>query len=812
MKTVFHSLVSKGTLIHFILFTQLNRHHFMRKIYPFIFILFSFISLATNAQKVTLSGTFRDAASGESLIGALIRTSDLKNGARSNEYGFYSITLPVGNYTFLISNAGYETDTIVIHLTANEERNWSMNQKTSKVKEVKVTATRKNEKVVTAQMGSEKLEIKEVNKIPVIFGEKDIIKTLQLLPGIKSSGEGQSGINVRGGTSDQNLILLDEALVYSASHLLGFFSTFNSDAIKDLTVFKGTAPAQYGGKLSSVLDIRMKEGNKKTYEVNGSIGLISSKLSVEGPLVKDKSSFIIAGRRTYADLFLALAPDSAIRNNKLYFYDLNLKMNYRFGKKDALYLSGYFGRDVLGFGDVFGINWGNATGTLRWNHLFNDKLFSNLSAIYSNYDYKIGIKSGKTDFEILSRIQDFNLKQEFQYFPDSRNSWKFGANIIFHNIIPGQVNSADLSTVNNLALENRYSFENALFLSDDWKVSERLNLQLGMRVSMFHVLGRGSFSTLDPNADLTNVDPNSLILSTTTYGTLENVKTYVNQEPRVSASYLFNESNSVKFGYSRNTQHLHLLSNSNSGNPTDKWIPNNNNIKPEIADQISVGYFKNLKNNTIEINVETYYKWMQNQLDYKNSANVFLFTNAIETQLLSGIGRAYGIELLIRKNTGKLTGWIGYTLSKTERKIEGINNNNWYNATQDKTHDLSIVGIYQVGPKINVSGTFVYSTGRATTYPVGFYTQKGLITYDYTNRNQDRFPSNHRLDLGANFIIKEKKKYISEISVSIYNVYGRQNPFSIAFEANATNPSKIDAVQTSLFRQVPSISWNFKFK
>lgn len=782
------------------------------KTYLKLILFFCLAQLDVQAQKHTISGTIKDGKSGETLIGALIRTSDLKNGARSNEYGFFSLTLNEGDYTFYISNSGYTTDTLSISLKKNEQLTISLNQKTSVVKEIKVTAKKKNDNVVNAQMGAEKLEIKEINKIPVIFGEKDIIKTLQLLPGIKTAGEGQSGINVRGGTSDQNLILLDEAPVYSASHLLGFFSTFNSDAIKDLTVFKGSQPAQYGGKLSSVLDIRMKEGNKKSYEVNGSLGLISSKLSVEGPILKDKASFLVAGRRTYADVFLGLSSDSSVRKNTLYFYDLNAKVNYKLGKKDALFLSGYFGRDVLGFGDVFGINWGNATGTLRWNHIISDKVFSNLSAIYSNYDYKISIKSGQTDFSIVSRIQDFNIKEEIQFFPNNNNSWRFGANIIFHNIIPGQVNSGNLTTVNSLSLENRYSLDNAVYASNEWKVSEKLNLNLGLRLSIFQVLGKGSFANLDPNAPLTEVQPSKLVLSEQTYGMFENVKTYFNQEPRIGASFIFDESSSFKMGYARNVQNLHLLTNSTAGNPTDKWIPSNNNIRPEIADQLSIGYFKNLNDNMFEINIETYYKWMQNQIDYKNSANIFIFTNAIETQLLSGSGRAYGVELLLRKNTGKLTGWIGYTLSKTERKIEGINNFNWYNATQDKTHDLSVVAIYQIIPKINISGTFVYSTGRATTYPTGFYKQNGETSFSYSDRNKDRFPSNHRLDLGANFIIKEKKRYVSELSVSIYNVYGRENPYSIAFEENKTDPTRLDAVQTALFRQVPSISWNFKFR
>ncbi|MBK7957562.1 MAG: TonB-dependent receptor [Bacteroidetes bacterium] len=775
--------------------------------------LFILSAQSLHAQKFTLSGTVRDAKNGETAIGTIIRVQELSGvGARSNEYGFFSLTLPGGSYHLVVSSIGFKTDTIQIDLKENQSININLSDKVKEIKEVFISSKKQQNNITNAQIGVEKLEIREINKIPVIFGERDILKTIQLLPGIKSAGEGQSGLNVRGGATDQNLILLDEAPVYSASHLLGFFSTFNSDAIKDLSVYKGTQPAQYGGRLSSVLDIRMKEGNKKDFNVAGSIGLISSKLSVEGPIVKDKSSFIIAGRRTYADVFLNFAPDTNLRKNTLYFYDLNLKTNYKIGKKDALFLSGYFGRDVLGFGNVFGINWGNSTATLRWNHIINDKLFSNTSFIYSNYDYKIKISSGTTDFSINSRIRDFNLKEEIQFFPDANNSWRFGINAIFHNIKPGEVISNNEISVLNRALENRYSLDNAVYAMNDWKASEKLNINFGLRISAFSVMGDGTFATLNGYGDSLNADqPEKSIASTTSWQTAEVLKTYINPEPRINASYIINGTSSIKLGYARNTQNLHLLQNSTAGNPVDKWISSNNNIKAEIADQFSLGFFKNTNNDKYEWSVETYFKWMQNQIDYKNGANIFAFTDYIETQLLSGVGRAYGAEFLVKKKTGKLTGWVAYTLSRTEKKIVGINNSEWYAARQDRTHDITVVAMYEVGPKINLSSTFVYSTGLAVTFPVGTYTSDGLTVNDYASRNQNRFPSNHRLDIGANFIIKQKKRYTSEINVSIYNVYGRENTYSLDFKQSETNPNKIDAVQTALFRQVPSISWNFKF-
>jgi hypothetical protein len=651
-------------------------------------------------------------------------------------------------------------------------------------------------------MGLEKLSIREANKIPVIFGERDILKTIQLLPGIKPAGDGNSGFYVRGGNVDQNLILLDEAVVYNPTHLLGFFSTFNSDAIKNVSVYKGDMPAQYGGRLSSVVDVKMNEGNNKDFGVNGGIGLISSRLTVEGPIQQDKSSFLVSGRRTYADLFLKLSPDTNVNRSRLYFYDLNAKANYIFGDKDRLYLSGYFGRDVLGQSNTVGINWGNTTATLRWNHLFNKRLFSNTSLIYSNFDYKIHSNQDGNDYNISSQIQDWNLKEDLQWNAGSGHTVNFGLSSIFHNIEPGEITAVGNNPgVNSQALPRRYSLESAAYATDTWKASERFNLTYGMRLSVFQVLGKGDYYKFDANGNITD---------TTHYGSGQVVKTYVNPEPRVAASFQLGPTASVKASYSRNTQHLHLISNSITNNPTDKWVANSNVIKPELADQWSVGYYKNLSGDRYELSVETYYKALQNQIDYRNGANVFT-NRPIETELLFGKGRAYGIELMLKKKVGRLTGWVNYTLSKTERQIDGINNNQWYNARQDRTHDINIVGVYELNPKWTLSADWVFYTGDAVTFPDGKYMLDGHVYFYYTNRNGYREPSYHRLDLSATKQLKKTRKFSSELVISLYNAYGRQNPYEIDFRQSKTDPNMTEAVETSLFRWIPSITYNFKF-
>jgi hypothetical protein len=762
----------------------------------------SIFSIGAFAQnKFTISGGIKDDAKGEEIISARVKVKDQPIGTNSNEYGFFSLTLPEGKYTLVVSAYGFVTQEIEVNLNQNVQLSIQMKNPVQELEVVNVSAIRQDANVKEAVMGVERLDPKELSKLPVLLGEKDIIKTMQLLPGVKNAGEGSSGFYVRGGGADQNLILLDEAPVYNASHLLGFFSTFNSDAIKDATLYKGNQPANFGGRLSSVLDIKMNEGNNKKYNVSGGLGLISSKLNVEGPIIKDKASFLVTGRRTYADVFLK-ATDK-FKDNKLYFYDLNTKLNYRISKKDRIYLSGYFGRDKLGFGETFGIDWGNATATARWNRIVNEKLFSNTSFIFSSYDYKISIKSGDVDFKILSKIQDFNLKQEFQYYLNTRNKIRFGLNAIHHAITPGQVEANSSSGLSTTKINPLKSIESAIYITNDWSASEKINVSYGARLTGFSVLGNGSESyTFDENGD---------VATTNTYKKNQMVKTYLIVEPRVSMSYSYSKTASFKAAYARNAQNIHLLSNATSASPTDVWLSTTLNTKPEIADQVSVGWFKNFKENAYEFNVETYYKTMQNQIDYRNGANTQA-NEKLEDELLYGVGRAYGLEMILKKKSGKFTGWIGYTLSRTERKINGINENNWYVAKQDRTHDISVVGMYDITKKLSVSALFVFYTGNAVTFPTGKYEVNGETQFSYTERNAARMPNYHRLDLGLTWIRKNTEKFESSWNFSIYNAYARENAYQITFRQSESDPNKTEAVQTTLFRIVPAVTWNFKFK
>jgi hypothetical protein len=775
----------------------------MRKTLIFFPVIFFFFSLCAFPQnKYTISGYVKDARTGEELIGAAVFVMELPaTGAYTNAYGFYSITLPAGNYDVIAQYLGYSPQDVKIGLKENIKQEFSLNEKISEIKEVVITAEKRDENINKVEMGVEKMVMKEIKNVPVLLGEKDILKTLQLTPGVKSAGEGNSGFYVRGGAADQNLILLDEAPVYNASHLLGFFSVFNSGAIKDVTLYKGSEPAEYGGRLSSVLDIRMKDGNDKKYGAEAGVGIISSHLNLEGPIVKDKGSFSISGRRTYADLFLKISRDTVVNKSILYFYDLNAKANYDINKNNRIYLSGYFGKDVFGYSDIFGLDWGNVTGTLRWNHLYSDKLFSNTSIIFSNYDYKIHTKFGTTSGLIISRIQDWNLKEDFQYFINSKYSMKFGFNSIHHQIIPGVVTLENNSGIQSLNLSHKFAWENAIYLSSEYKPENWLSMEFGLRVSSFTIIGPGDFYTYDAAGNT---------IDTVKYKPGKIIKTYLNPQPRVSVNFIMSEKSSVKASYARNVQDLHLLSNSTSGNPTDSWIPSSNNVKSEIADQVALGYFRNFKDNNYEFSAETYFKWLRNQIDYKDGAVITLNENA-ESQLLFGKGRAYGLELFLKKKQGKLNGWIGYTIAKTEKKIDGINNSRYYPAKQDRTHDISIVAIYEIARKWVVSATWIYYTGNAVTFPSGKYMINRRVVNYYTERNGYRMPAYHRLDVGATWNIKKTERFESSLNFSCYNVYGRENAYSITFRQDPDDASKTQALQTTLFRWVPSVTYNIKF-
>lgn len=750
--------------------------------------------------KFSLHGIIKSKGSGEVIIGATVSVVGSTIGTTSNEYGFYSLTLPQKNYLLEISAIGMKYQQLNVSLNRDVKLDIQLEEEATSLEEVTVKASSTGRSLKNPQMSVEKINVHEVRNIPVLFGERDILKTIQLLPGIKSAGEGNSGFYTRGGSADQNLVLLDEAPVYNASHLLGFFSTFNSDAIKNVTLYKGTMPAQYGGRLSSVVDIKMNDGNNQDFNVSGGIGLIASRLNIEGPLQKDKSSFLVSGRRTYADMFLKLG-DSSLKKTKLYFYDLNTKMNFILSEKDKIFLSGYFGRDVLSRQEVAGINWGNSTATLRWNHIFNNKLFSNTSLIYSNYDYKIDLQTASTDYGILSRIRDLNIKEELQWYVNASNNIILGVNSIYHTIKPGEISVTGNTGTATQGLQDRYSLDNAIYANNSWRINNKWNLTYGLRLSIFSILGKGDYYTLDSTGQ---------VIDTTHYQPGEIVKTYLNAEPRIAASYQLNATSSLKASYTRNTQNLHLITNSVSSSPTDKWVASTNIIKPEIADQIALGYYKDLNNSKYELNIETYYKIMQHQIDYRDGAEVFT-NQPIESQLLYGRGRAYGIEWLLKKKTGRLTGWISYTLSKTERKIDGINNNQWYNARQDRTHDIAIVAMYQLNKKWMLSANWIFYTGDAVTYPSGKYTVDNEVYFYYSERNGYRMPNYHRLDVGATRQLTRGKRYSSELNFSIFNAYGRANAYQISFRESKTDPDKTEAVKTSLFTFVPSISYNFKF-
>jgi hypothetical protein len=766
--------------------------------------LIAIAAIPVFAQKrFTVSGTIKDAATGETLIGATVRLKEIpQSGTTANNYGFYSLTGGQGNYTIVVSYTGYATNEQPIQLDKSVSLNVSLSAK-NQLQEVVIGGNRpNNDQLVSPQMGVEKLNMAQINNVPVLLGEKDVLKTISLLPGVQAAGEGNTGFFVRGGASDQNLILLDEATVYNASHLLGFFSTFNSDAIKGVSLYKGGLPAEYGGRLSSVLDVQMLDGNKKDFGVEGGLGLISSRIKVEGPIDSGKGSFLVSARRTYIDLFTKASKDSVVKGSSLYFYDINAKGNYHFDDRNALFISGYFGHDDIGLKNTFGTNWGNATGTIRFNHIFSNKLFSNTSLIYSNYHYDVESFLTNDDFQATSKITDINFKEDLQYSASDTHTLKFGLNILHHTIAPGDITSSSTSSINNNSVEQRYGFENALYLSDDWKASSRLTLLYGLRLSGVALLGPGTFNTYNAAGNVT---------SSAVYSSNQLVKNYVNLEPRFSASYQLSDENSIKASYNRNTQNIHLLNNSTSANPTDLYVLSSNNIKPEIADQVSTGWFKNFNDNQFEFSAEAYYKWLQNQIDYKDGANL-VANQDVESQLVFGSGRAYGLELYLKKKYGRFNGWLSYTLSRTEDRFAAIDNNKYFPASQDRTHNFSAVGIYKLNKRWTLSGTFIYATGNAVSYPTGKYDNGGLTTFSYSGRNGYREPANNRLDLGATLEGKEHKKYHSSWTFSIYNVYAHWDPYTITFRDSKAVPNTTEAVETSLFpKPIPSVTWNFKF-
>ncbi len=824
----------------------------MKQRLPILIFIFSFLFAGSadlksqEKQKFTISGYVKDAAAGEYSIGANVYIKELLKGANTNQYGFYSITVEKGTYHLVVSYLGYENFVQEIILDKDTRLNVEMKLTVVAVQEIEVVSEKSDKNVSGTSIGTVSLDMQEIKKIPAFMGEVDVLKTIQLLPGIKSAGDGNTGFYVRGGGPDQNLILLDEAVVYNASHLLGFFSVFNGDAVKNITLIKGGMPAQYGGRLASVLDISMKEGNNKTFHTEGGIGLISSRLTVQGPIKKDTGSFIISARRTYIDAIAKpfAAAGSSLRNSGYYFYDLNAKVNYRLSDKDRIFASGYFGKDVLNFIDKVGqfnlnVGWGNSTGVVRWNHLFNDKLFMNTSAIFSDYNFSFGAGQSGFEFKLNSGIQDWNGKVDFTYFPTLRHEIKFGANYIFHTFTPTSVSAKQGDIAFDFGkVKKDYAHEAAVYLSDDFEVTDKLKIDAGLRYSYFIQVGPFDRYVKDPFNGLT-----SNIIH---YGGGQKVKDYGGLEPRLNARYELNSKSSIKASYTYNLQYIHLASLSSISLPTDTWVPCSELVQPQKGTQYSFGYFRNFLDNMFETSVEVYYKELKNQIEYKDGAlpGSDINDNA-DNQFVFGTGKAYGAEFFLKKRMGKFNGWVGYTLSYTTRQFPDLNLGREFYAKYDRRHDVSVTASYDLSKKWTFAAIWVYSTGNAITVPTAYYIIDGNFVTEYGDRNAFRMPAYHRLDLSATLTPDRAKKlerkksrltkryqrqgkdvstlvvqknwakgYETTWNFSVFNVYDRHNPYIVYFSSKgsiATGDYKAIAKQVYLFPILPSITWNFKF-
>lgn len=777
-----------------------------------LFLLGVLLSGAVCAQhKYTLSGYVRDSATGETVIGASVAISELSKTVSTNQYGYYSITLEEGDYTLSVTHVSYFTFSAPVRLRENTKENVLLVPKSAAISEVVVYSRKKDENVRNAQMGKIDLSVEQIKNIPAFMGEVDILKTIQLLPGVRNAGEGNAGFYVRGGGPDQNLIMLDDAVVYNTGHLFGFFSIFNSDAIKNTTLIKGGMPAQYGGRLSSVLDIAMKDGNSNDYSAEGGIGLIASRLSVQGPIKKDKASFIVSGRRTYVDALAQpfINKESDFYGSGYYFYDLNAKVNYRFSPKDRLFLSGYLGRDVFTFNNVqrsfnAKIPWGNSTATLRWNHVFGPKLFANTTLVYNDYKFSFGARQRDFEIALSSGIRDGNAKIDFDYYASPQHKIKFGGLATYHKFIPNVLNGRQDSVVFTPPNEDvKYALENGAYLQDDWDVSDKLKINYGVRWS--------SFSQIGPYTKYTR-DEDQNVKDSTHYGPFETIQNYQGVEPRATFRYMVNDRTSLKGSVSRNLQFIHLVSNSGTTLPTDLWVPSTFRVKPQISWQYAAGVFRNFQNNQYETSLEVYYKPMQNQIEYKEGYTPGL--SDPEKDFVFGKGWSYGSELFVNKVRGRLTGWIGYTLSWTWRRFPELNGGQKFPAKYDRRHDMSVVGTYELNPKWKVGGVFVYGTGNATSLPERFYIIEGVLTQEFSKINQYRLEPYHRLDLSATYTPQPKKdrKLKSHWVFSIYNVYSRLNPYFIYFDQSGSpydGSLKVEARQVSLFPILPSVTWNF---
>jgi TonB dependent receptor/CarboxypepD_reg-like domain/TonB-dependent Receptor Plug Domain len=769
-------------------------------------------------EKFTLSGTITDGSSNETLIGATVLIKENGITATTNEYGFYSLSLPKGTYTVQLNYVGFGIIEETVTLTANVRKNYSMAADEQVLDEVVISANRPRAEIRKPEMSVNRLSSEEIKKMPVVLGEVDVLKSILTLPGVTNAGEGASGFNVRGGAADQNLILLDEATIFNSSHLFGFFSVFNSDAIKDLKLYKGGIPARYGGRVASVLDIYQKDGNSKEYHATGGIGLISSRLLAEGPIVKDRGSFLVGGRASYAHLFLKLTDN----DNSAYFYDLNTKLSYKLNDNNNLYLSGYFGRDAFDISDNFNNIYGNSVLNLRWNHLFNEKLFSNLSLIYSDYYY--GLTLNFIGFKWDSGIKNYNLKYDFKHYVSDRFKMQYGINTVYYDFNPGKITptGAD-SAINPDKLENKYALEPALYFDAEHQLAEKLTVSYGMRYSTFYRLGSQTLNTYANNQPVTfdqdlKIYEKANPTGTRHYGSNEVIANFGNLEPRVAVSYQLNDNASVKASYNRMAQYLHLISNTASPTPLDVWTPSDNWIKPQLLDQYAVGYFRNFENDAWSLETEAFYKTVKNRVDYIDGADL-IANEAIEQVILSGKSRAYGLEVLLRKNTGALSGWVSYTLSRAEQQTPGrapgetgINNGEWYKSGYDKLHNLSVTTAYELSKKWQFGAIFTLQSGRPVTYPNGQYQYGDIVVPSYGARNENRLPAYHHLDVSATYVPhpEKRKGWQGEWVFSIYNLYNRQNSASISFRQNEDTGSN-EAVRLSIFGMIPSVTYNFKF-
>ncbi len=787
-----------------------------------IFCVLLFLTTAFNAfsqEKFTLSGSVVDNSNNETLIGTSIVIVEAKSASTiTNSYGFYSITLPKGDYTITVSYMGFETVQEKFSLTGNTTKNFKLFEKTSTLGEVVVTVNETKTRIYKPEMSVNKLSLNTIKKMPAVMGEVDVLKSLLQLPGVANAQEGASGFNVRGGSVDGNLVLLDEAVVYNTSHLFGFFSVFNSDVIKDLKLYKGGIPANFGGRVSSVLDIYQKEGNNKEYHVNGGIGLISSRLLVEGPIVKEKSSFVIAGRGTYAHLFLKLADEP----NSAYFYDLNAKFNYKFNNKNNLFVSGYLGNDVFDMNKSLINNYGNILFNVRWNHFFSDKIFSNMSAVYSDYNYGLKIKFAGIDWK--SDVKNYNFKYDFKHYISNKFALNYGLNAIYYKFNPGTINPfGESSGIHPDQIAKKNASENALYIGAEQKLTEKLSVSYGLRYSNFQRLGKEEVNTYKNNEAVVfnpefQIYEEAIPTGTISYNTNKKIIGFNNLEPRVAIAYALNDNKSIKLGYNRMAQYIHLISNTASATPLGIWAPSDQFLKPEISDQIALGYLQNFGDDRYSLEVETFYKSIKNKADYIDGAELVAH-KAIERVLLNGKARSYGFELMAKKNSGRLTGWLSYTLSRAEQKTPGrninepgINNGKWYRANYDKLHNLSVTAAYQFNRKWSFGGIFTYQTGKAATFPNGKYQYHGISVANYGTRNANSLSAYHHLDLSATYTPNpdKKKGWQGEWVFSIYNAYNRKNAAAYTFGQNTTSGLS-EVKRMSIFGIIPGVTYNFKF-